>query len=295
MTAKRYAIPTIFLFAFIAISLLSALDARDGLVRVTIDEMNGHVILYRLVNLAGLNKYEPLVYDADSTTSFLTVSVNGILYKMGDSREYRFSTKRIDSGAEVTFSTFGNSITQRVVFVMSTDSRIMNGFRIEYIIKNNSPSDIKVKLRQIWDTFLAENSGIHFATNVRARTTEEMQITRSSPEMYIATPGEAASLALLIANIERPDNIIFADWKRISDFPFDYDNRVAAQKPADTRIHDIGKQASRPRHRSDTKAIERYRQSFGNISAVSDNDVQKLLKRLGALENPAPSTDSPSK
>lgn len=229
----------VLLSLFLAISVLSlsALDIRDGLVRLRIDELNGRVILYRMTNVSG-SQYEPLVFDGDPRTSTLMVSIDGRKAKLGDSSEYKFSIRRTSSGAEIEYSSVVATITEKISFIKSLDSRVSNGFKIEYVIKNLSTREYKVMLRRIWDTRLGEPKGRHFCSNLSDKIEEEQAFTAESPESFIMTPGETASMAVLLAKVPRPDTVVIANWKRLSDAAWMYSTYMKGFSMAPYSLND---------------------------------------------------------
>lgn len=212
----------LIVMASLIVSALCALDARDGLVRVRIDELNGRVTLYRLTAVKG-SQYEPLVFDTDARTSSLIAAIDGRIQKLGDTQEYRIAVRKIQNGAEVEFASQVAVVTQKIVFIKSADSRIFNGFKITYEVKNLTARDAKARLRQIWDTVQGEKNSVHFSTDAIARVEEEMIITRDGAPPYVASPGENATIMLLLKDIERPDRVVLANWKRLADSTWFYD------------------------------------------------------------------------
>jgi len=107
--------------------------------------------------------------------------------------------------------------------VKSTDSRIYNGFKISYEAKNIGPRDLKLALKQIWDTYLGEKSGLHFITNNIARFDSETIFQGDTMVSFLVSPGESASLGLLLDQLARPDLVIVANWKRLADSVWSYE------------------------------------------------------------------------
>jgi len=212
----------LIVMASLIVAALCALDVRGGLVRVKIDEINGRVTLYRLAAVKG-TQYEPLVFDTDARTSSLVAALDGRILKLGDTQEYRIAVRKIANGAEVEFASQVAAVTQRIVFIRSADSRIFNGFRITYEVKNLTARDAKARLRQIWDTTQGEKASVHFSTDTIARVEEEMIIARGEAPLYIASPGENASLMLLLKDVDGPDRVVLANWKRLADSTWFYD------------------------------------------------------------------------
>lgn len=226
------------LVVFLALApFASCLDTKDGLVRVKVNDLNGRVSLYRLIDIKK-STYEPLLFDTDSRTSFLGLGIDGRLQKLGESQEFKVSTRRLANGVQVEYSSPVAIVTQRIVFVRSSDSRISNGFKISYEVRNISPRDFKVRLRQVWDTILGEKSGRHFATDKVSRVEEELLFTRESETLFIASPGEQATLLMPAKNVERPDRIVVANWKRLSDSAWFYDNLMRGFSLAPYSIND---------------------------------------------------------
>ncbi|MCX7026834.1 MAG: hypothetical protein NT061_04940 [Spirochaetes bacterium] len=208
---------------FVGVSMLAALDVRDGLVRVVVDETTGRLILYRLTTVKG-SQYEALFFDDDARTSFLSISLDGRKIKLGESQEFKISAKRLLNGASIEFTSPVLSLTQRVEFIKSTDSRVFNGFKISYEAKNLGKRDYKLSLRQIWDTRLGEKSGVHFITGNLSRFDTEQIFQGETMIPYLISPGEAASLGLLLDKLAHPDIVVVANWKRLSDTAWMYDN-----------------------------------------------------------------------
>lgn len=216
---------------------LSALDIRDGLVRIRIDEINGRVLLYRMTNVSG-SQYEPIFFDSDPRTSTLMVSIDGRKARLGDSSEYKFNVRRTATGAEVEYSSVVATITEKISFIKSLDSRVSNGFKVEYVIKNLSSREYKVMLRRIWDTRLGEPKGRHFSSNLSDKIEDEQVFTAESPESYVMTPGESASMAVLLAKVPRPDAVVIANWKRLSDAAWMYSTYMKGFSMAPYSLND---------------------------------------------------------
>jgi hypothetical protein len=213
---------TILVLCLFCTAVLPALDVRDGLVRVVVDETNGRAILYRLTTVKG-SQYESLLFDADARTSFLSISLDGRKIKLGESQEFKLGVKRLSNGAAIEFNSPVLSLIQRIEFVKSTDSRIYNGFKISYEVKNVAQRDSKLALRQIWDTRLGEKSGVHFIANGIARFDTELILQGDTMVPFLVSPGENSSLALILDQVARPDIVVVANWKRLSDSTWSYD------------------------------------------------------------------------
>ena len=110
---------------------LQALEAREGLVKLVVDESTARISVYRLVDVTK-DRYEPLLFDSDPRTSFATLSVDGRLYKLGDAAEFRPTTKRTDTGAQIEFRSASVVVRQILDFARSDGSALADGLRVSF-------------------------------------------------------------------------------------------------------------------------------------------------------------------
>ncbi len=217
----------VFLFLIaVGLGMVSAIDIKDGVVRIATDDLTLRPMLYRLVNVAGKSKYEPLWYDGDPRTSFIVIDIDGRIYRMGASQEYQTTQRRISNGIEIEYKSITTRVTQRIICTALAGSRVANGFTIELQVDNFTSRDMKVKLKEVCDTWLGEKLGNHFALKSNPNVIDEMSIDANSNEPYIVSPGQNASIALLLNTALGPDSIVIANWKRLSDSQFAYDSEL---------------------------------------------------------------------
>lgn len=221
---KKYAFTILCMLAIL--SSICALDVRSGVVRVSTDDLTLRPILYRLVNISGKSKYEPLFFLDDPRTSFIVVSIDNRMYRLGISQEYQVSQKRIANGVEIAYQSAVNRITQRITLTAFGGSRVANGFIFEIAVENLSQRDSKVMIKQVLDTWLGEKSGVHFALPNAPSINEELLYERNSLPEYIVCPGDSASIALLLKEDSVPDSVLLANWKRMSDSKFFYESNL---------------------------------------------------------------------
>jgi hypothetical protein len=219
---KRILTTASFLLAFVAAS--HALEAREGLVKVVVNETNARISLYRLTDIAK-GRYEALIFDQDPRSTFATLSADGRQYKLGDAFEFRILTARTDTGVRIEFRSSSYVVRQLLDFTKSEGSALADGVRVSFEIENISEREASLGLRYLIDTWLGEKSGIHFITDRRPRVSEETAILSSSEDRWVATPGEKASFMIQFSGpgIDRPDKVILSNWKRLSDSPWAFD------------------------------------------------------------------------
>jgi hypothetical protein len=221
--------------AFIALVLgsclaLGALEAKEGLVKLIVNESNARISLYRLTDVAK-NRYEALIFDQDPRTSFATLSADGKLYKLGDSSELRVAVQRSDTGVKIEFRSSSFVVRQSLDFARSAGSALADGLRVTFSLENISEREISLGLRYLIDTWLGEKSGAHFFTDKRQRLSSETAILRGDADGWIATPSgpypQAVKTGFMIQiagdGVDRPDKVLLSNWKRLSDATWSFD------------------------------------------------------------------------
>ncbi len=203
---------------------LGALEAREGLVKLVVNESNARVSVYRLVDVAK-GRYEALIFDQDPRTTFATLSADGRMYKLGDSFDFRISAARTDTGVRIEFRSAAFVVRQTLDFAKSEGSALADGLHVAFSVENISEREASVGLRYLVDTYLAEKSGLHFTTDRRPRVSEESCILPGDDDSWIASPGEKTSFMIQFsgAGITRPDKLILSNWKRLSDASWGFD------------------------------------------------------------------------
>ncbi len=203
---------------------LSALEAREGLVKVVVNETTARVSIYKLIDVAK-GRYEPLVFDQDPRTSFITLSADGRLSKLGDASEFRLTAARTDTGVRIEFRSSSIVVRQLLDFAKSEGSALADGLRVTMELENVSEREYSLGLRYLIDTWLGEKSGTPFFTDKKPRIAEETAILPAAEDAWVATPGDRASLMVQFAGpgVDRPDQVVIANWKRLTDTPWSFD------------------------------------------------------------------------
>ena len=203
---------------------LGALEAKEGLVKVIVNESTARVSVYKLTDVAK-GRYEALIFDQDPRTSFITLSAEGRQSKLGDAAEYRVTTSRTDTGVRIEFRSASFVVRQLLDFAKSDGSALADGLRVTLEMENISERDAALGLRYLIDTWLGEKTGMHFVTDKRPRISEETAILPSADDAWVATPGEKASFMVQFsgAGIDRPDKVVLSNWKRLSDASWSFD------------------------------------------------------------------------
>jgi len=202
----------------------AALEVKEGLVKLVVSDTTARVSIYRLVDIAK-NRYEPLIFDQDPRTSFLTLNVDGRQVKLGDASEYRVTVTRSDTGVRIEFRSASIVVRQLLDFAKSSGSALADGVRVGLEIENISERETALGLRYLIDTWLGEKAQLHFYSDKRPRIAEETAILPSAEDSWVATPGDKASFMVQFSGpgMDRPDKVVLANWKRLSDVPWAFD------------------------------------------------------------------------
>lgn len=214
----KRSIALLTLLGGLSLSAAFSLEAKEGLVKIAIDETTARVSLYKLIDIPkGL--YEPLLFSKDPRTSFATLSVDGVQYRLGDSADYRFSVSRTETGALIEFRSTACLVRESIDFIKSEGAALADGVKIGFSLENVSQKDESLGLRLLLDTWLAEKSGTHFRTDKRAKIANELSLDAYSGDSWISTPGDRADLMIVLSGpgVDRPDRALMSNWKRLSD------------------------------------------------------------------------------
>ena len=205
------------------LSVLGALEIKEGRMRVVIDTRNGRMAFYYLADMTG-NQYVPLLYDQESRTSYPTLVIDQRTYKLGESGDFRISVNRQPGGALIEYRSAFCILRQRISFVSSTASSLADGVSIQFEIENVSERDYSAGLRYLLDTWLGEKSGRHFTSPATGTLQGEALLSGQFPERWMLSSGDSATVAVLLDKPStRPDRVLFANWKRINDAPWIFD------------------------------------------------------------------------
>jgi hypothetical protein len=203
---------------------LPALEAKEGLVKLIVNEANARISVYRLTDIAK-GRYEALIFDQDTRTTFATLSADGRQSKLGDASDFRVSAARTDTGLRIEFRSSSFVVRQLLDFAKSEGSALADGIRVTFEIENVSEREASIGLRYLVDTWLGEKSGVHFVSAGKPRIAEETAILAASDDKWVGSPGDKASFMVQFVGpgIDRPDKVVLSNWKRLSDSPWAFD------------------------------------------------------------------------
>jgi len=213
----------LFLTFFIAAFSLSASEITDGFFRLILNERNGNFSIYFLFD-PGASRYESLFNSSIPSASFLAVSVDGRIYRLGESRTFRTSYESLEGNPALVFESRSLKISEIFSPVKTANSSVANGVRITINVENKGIQRSTVGLRLLIDTHLGEGRGkVPFITNSQVITNETL-IQGTSGERFWLSRGDRVSLMgsiLSPLNDSRPPDFVhIANWKRLNDVPW---------------------------------------------------------------------------
>ena len=214
---------------------LRALELREGLVRMELDETNGTFSLYYLADIAA-NRYIPLFFAQDPETSGIAVLEDNRFHRLGESGGFTLETVETRDGGRFIWESSTLEIIEDFSFVASRGSRLANGVQLTVTVVNRSEETKNVGVRVLIDTTLGESQPAHFLVNGTDEVIREEGISSASFWVSPAAtnPGLGLHYSLSGDGVSRPDRVVFANWKRLIESSWEYpvrDNRTFSLLP----------------------------------------------------------------
>jgi len=196
----------------------------DGYIRLILNERKGCFTLYYLADPKKM-RYEPLFNSKDTAASYLSVLVDGEVYKLGSSQKFKTKIIRDKRDMAFVFESPFLKVTQLFSPVRTSSSQMANGVKITMSIQNTGTERSFVGLRMLIDTDLNEKGKkTPILTNTQM-VTSELLIDSDSADRFWLSRGKKISLMGSIVNpVESngkgPDLVHIANWKRLRDTPW---------------------------------------------------------------------------
>ncbi|MDR1256989.1 MAG: hypothetical protein LBJ86_04525 [Spirochaetaceae bacterium] len=213
---KARTVFAVILFVTSVASNFGAAEYTDGRIKLVIDEKLGRFSLYYM-NDVEKRTYEPLFWDKDKRTSFLSAYINGKEYKLGNSSEFKMIIRGEKNKPSLVFESAFMSIAQDFSFIRTASSGVSNGVRIDVRLESWSPQTVEAGARLLIDTHLGEKTAPPFRTDLRPIGSETL-IDRTSPDQYWVSRNGSYGLmgSIFVEGTETPDFLQFANWKRMN-------------------------------------------------------------------------------
>ena len=206
----------LFIFLTLALGLKTAVPAacaefREGQLKLVIHERTGRFSLYDL----GSGNPQALFSDKDPRTSFLSVMVNDIIYKMGDTSIFRIRLEK-DSPSLIFESPF-MKVTKDFIFVRNHSGE--EGLQISITLESKGRRRVSAGARYLIDTSLGEGPRLVPIRTDQRTISAETIITRYDSDDFWIDGNDGLSLtgSLYTGAEEDPDSVHFANWKKLAD------------------------------------------------------------------------------
>ncbi len=228
MTGKARIGAAVIVLLLVSAAALQALDISQGRMKVSLIEGTGRFTVSYMTD-TGNSVYKPFLVSNDPRTSMVMVAIGNKVYTLGESLDFRMSVEKTEKGARFLWQSSLIVISEEFGFVTSAGAPAADGISIALTVKNVSNQDLSVAVRMIFDTYLGEASFVHFKTDSAAEITRELTISKAERTAYWASPlvGDPDNFGVICPltgnGVTRPDRIVFANWKRLTDSSWGYE------------------------------------------------------------------------
>ncbi|MDR2601820.1 MAG: hypothetical protein LBC53_05135 [Spirochaetaceae bacterium] len=212
---KKYALCAILVFICFSSGALE--EYSDGRIKLVLDDSIGKFHLYYMTDVEK-KVYEPLFWDKDKRTSYLSAFIDGKIYVLGESPSFRTRIRGTQSKPAFVFESKELRITAEFSFIRTASSGVSNGARIDYTVENWGPKSANAGLSLLIDTFLGEKAAPNFRTDLRPIENETI-INRTTADQWWLSRGNRYGLmgSVFVPGLESPDFVYFANWKRLNE------------------------------------------------------------------------------
>jgi len=199
-------------------------EIADGFVRLVLFEDTGSFSLSYVPN-ASPAVYKPLFVSSSPKSSYLTLSVDGKIYRLGSSKAFSSKIERYEGDPALVFKSKTLTVTQVFSPVKTPNSPNANGVKISITVENDGISESLIGLRFLLDTELGEKKGNNPFVSNSYNITSELLLDKNAEEKYWISQNNLVSLMGSImspvnTDAITPDYVHFANWKRLNEAPW---------------------------------------------------------------------------
>ncbi len=212
---------------FFAAAGLNALEVTKGNVKLVLYEKGGRFNVF--VNKPGAPAQSfAFVSQEDPRTTMLQILVDNDIYTMGDDASFRQVAEKTAGGARFTWSSALMKVTEEFTFLTPNDVPLTEGVKIDITIDNVSEVNHRIGVRYLFDTYLGEKKGTHFVTSTNNTFSREASLNVAQNNFYWISPfieGGSGEGVMSLADSRyatAPDEVVFANWKRLYEANWDY-------------------------------------------------------------------------
>jgi hypothetical protein len=153
-----FCLPGVLCVFFLAGAVrLGSLEIRQGRASLFLHEDTGHFSLYGFNDAQ--KRYEPFLASKDPKTSFVEISINGRVYRLGESTAFNLRLEAGGLSPALVFESETLRVRQEFTFIQTAGSPETNGIRMTLRITNLQSRQISVGARILLNTRMAEETG----------------------------------------------------------------------------------------------------------------------------------------
>lgn len=219
------------LFCFVLLILLAlpgymqssnnqTMELISGRYKLVLYNDTGSFTLYWL-SQTGKNRYEPLFDERNgSATSWFSVLSNEKIFKLAQRPGRPVKASLTEEGARFTFMpTDDFEVKQHFSFVPATPSGEGDYLLISTVLENTSGKPGTFAVKALLDTYLGEDTGIHFYSDARNRVSSETGIQFSRDKDTFIVSGSVDNkliIPLLFGKVTKPELVVLSNWSRLN-------------------------------------------------------------------------------
>ena len=216
----------LLLFCLLFTLPLMGMEFNAGSLSLEIHAQTGRFTLYHVSEDSDVG--QPLFYDRDPRTSYLSVIVDGRVYRLGDSSVFNTYLDAESGNPVLVFESNFIIVRKEFIFIQSPAQRDIWGLGINISLENVGTGIISAGARYLLDINLSDSrSYTQVNTNFRNITGETL-ITRADPDLFWADIGNGINFAGSIntGSARDPDRVHFAAWQRFYESPWEFPYRA---------------------------------------------------------------------
>jgi hypothetical protein len=196
----------------------------DGYIRLILNERTGGFSLYYRSDPQTM-RYEPLFNSNDPLASFLSVYVDGNVYRLGSSRQFTTRIERYNGDPAYIFESPFLKVIQVFTPIKTSSSQTANGVMITIMVRNTNTQRSSVGVRMLLDTNLGEGrKKIPFLTNLQVVSSETLLEGVTNERFWVSRGSKTSLMGSIVSPVEGfgkgPDFVHIANWKRLNDAPW---------------------------------------------------------------------------
>ena len=211
------------LILFAVAAALPSLELQRGKLKLVINERTGRYILSGAEDQLK-PVWTPLYSADDPTTSKWKLQIGDKTAVLGDDSAFATVVESTTAGAKITWTSKTIVATLTFDFLLSASSAVADGIKLTLSLVNVSEASARVGVRWVLDTNLGEKKE-HFRYSTGDTVSSETKLEGVFPDWWASRSANDDQLGLLVMlgkGATVPSKVIFANWKRIDDSPWDF-------------------------------------------------------------------------